>query len=287
MKPAPFTYRRPASLAEALVVLAAEPDARLLAGGQSLIPLLNFRLITPPVLVDIGRLTGRLTDLRLDGATLVLGANVTTARIERDPTVAGAAPLLARAAAHVGHPAIRNRSTLGGTCAHADPAAELPAALCALDVEIVLARAGGERRVPAARFFRSYLTTALEAGEMVIEVRVPVAAAGTRHGFAELARRHGDYAYAGTAVSLTLARGELRGVRIGLLGVGPTPVLARRAMEMLEGQAPAGALFEAAARVVREEVDPPGDLHAPASYRREMAGVMTARALADALPEVA
>lgn len=285
MKPAPFVYRRPASVREALDLLATTPDAKLLAGGQSLLPLLNLRLATPPVIVDMGRLGGALDEIRADGGELVIGAAVRTARLERDPLVREHAPLLAVAASHVGHPAIRNRGTLGGTVAHADPAAELPAALRALDAGIVVAGLGGERRVAADEFFLGPLTPALGAAEMVTAVRVPVARPEDRFGFAELARRAGDYAYAGAAVRLALAGGVLRGVRIALLAAGPTPLLARVAMAALEGQAPAGGrLAEAAMLAAERDCDPAGDLHASSQYRREAVGLVTRRALDEALP---
>jgi carbon-monoxide dehydrogenase medium subunit len=282
MKPAPFEYRRASSVKHALDVLAGEPEAKLLAGGQSLIPLLNFRLATPPVLVDIGRLDGALTAIGTEGAAVVLGANVRTAQIERDPTVAERAPLLAMAARHVAHPAIRNRGTLGGAVAHADPAAEFPAALCALGATIVVAGRGRERHVPADEFFVAPLTPALEPAEMVVAVRVPAAGPRDRHGFAELARRSGDYGYAGCAVRLLLDGDRLAGVRIALLGVGPTPVLAREAMAMLDGQRPTRPLIDTAANTVARTVTPVDDVHASAEYRREAARLVTIRALVSA-----
>lgn len=288
MKPAPFLYRRPASVREALELLAATPEAKLLAGGQSLLPLLNFRLATPPVVIDVARIGGALDEIRPDGDELVIGAAVRTARLERDPLVRAHAPLLATAAGHVGHPAIRNRGTVGGTVAHADPAAELPAALRALDAHIVVAGLGGERRVAANDFFLGPLTPALRAAEMVTAVRVPVARPGDRFGFAELARRSGDYAYAGAAVRLGLAEGRLRGVRIALLAAGPTPLLARAAMAALEGQAPSESRLEEAATVAAvRDCDPADDVHASAAYRREAVRLVTRQALEGALAEPA
>ncbi len=286
MKPAPFAYRRADSVTHALELLASEPEAKILAGGQSLIPLLNFRLVTPPLVIDIGALDGDLATIRVETGALVLGANVRTAQIERHPTVARLAPLLALAAPHVGHRAIRNRGTLGGSVAHADPAAEFPAVLRALAADIVVASRRRERRMSADEFFVGPLTPALQAGEMVVAVRLRAAGVNDRHGFAELARRSGDYAYAGAAVRLTLAGGQIAVARIGLLGVGPTPVLARRAMGVLEGQPPTREVFEVAAAAVAREVTPSDDLHASAEYRREAARLVTLRALAHAVPEV-
>lgn len=285
MKPAPFHYRRPASVREALELLAATPEAKLLAGGQSLLPLLNLRLATPPLIVDVGRIGGALEAVRRDGDELVIGAAVRTARLERDPLVREHAPLLAAAASHVGHPAIRNRGTLGGTVAHADPAAELPAALRALDARIVVAGLAGERRVAADDFFLGPLTPALGSAEMVTALRIPVARPGDRFGFAELARRSGDYAYAGAAVRLALAGGRLRRVRIALLAAGPTPLLARGAMGVLEGQTPSAGRLDEAAGAAARDCHPAGDLHASAEYRREAVRLATRRALDEALPE--
>jgi CO/xanthine dehydrogenase FAD-binding subunit len=274
MKPAPFRYARPATAAEAVALLASTPgETKLLAGGQSLVPLLNMRLVRPAVLVDLNgaRELGRIDAAPRGG--LVLGALVRHADLAAAPLVRERAPLLAEAARHVGHAAIRNRGTLGGSLAHADPAAELPAALLALDATLGLLGPRGMRRVAAADFFRGLLATALADDELLAEVTVPAPPRGW--GFGEIARRPGDFALAGVAASLD-AEGHARVVGFG---VADRPVRLRAA----EALAAAGPVDEAmparAGRAAAADCAPAGDVHASAAYRRHLATVLTEDAL--------
>jgi carbon-monoxide dehydrogenase medium subunit len=287
VKPAAFEYVAPDSLEAALAVLAGRAaEAKLLAGGQSLVPMMNFRLARPGVLVDLNR-TRELDFVRLsDGGALRLGAMTRQRRLEREPLVRERAPLLAEAAPWIAHPQIRNRGTLGGSLAHADPAAELPAVMVALDARFRLVRAGGERWVAAREFFLGLLTTALAADEILAEIEVPAAAADrVGSAFLEVARRHGDYAQVGVAAVLALdGDGRLRGVRLVFLAVGDVPSEAAKAAAMLQGQSPSEALFEqVAAEAAAHEIDPAGDIHASADFKRHLARVLARRALARAL----
>ena len=274
MKPAPFRYARPATAAEAVALLAASPgDTKLLAGGQSLVPLLNMRLVRPAVLVD---LNGARELERIEPAPdggVVLGALVRHADLAAAPLVRERVPLLAEAARLVGHTAIRNRGTLGGSLAHADPAAELPAALLALDASLGLLGPRGMRRVAAADFFRGLLITALAEDELLAEVTVPAAPPGW--GFVEIARRPGDFALAGVAVSLD---GKAHARVVGF-GVADRP-LRRRAAEALVSAAPGDAATPArAGAAAAADCDPATDVHASAEYRRHLATVLTEDAL--------
>jgi CO/xanthine dehydrogenase FAD-binding subunit len=282
MKPAPFRYARPATAAEAVTLLAsARGDAKLIAGGQSLMPLLNMRLVRPTVLVD---LNGARELERIDAAPdggLVLGALVRHADLAAAPIVRARAPLLAAAARHVGHTAIRNRGTLGGSLAHADPAAELPAALLALDATLGLLGPRGMRRVGADEFFRGLLATALAEDELLAEITVPVAPAGW--GFAEIARRPGDFALAGVAASLD-GRGHARVVGFG---VADRPVRLRAA-EAAVAAAPRDARTPArAGAAAAADCDPATDVHASAEYRRHLATVLAEDAVGQALARLA
>ncbi len=280
MKPPPFEYFRPASLGAALELLAQRSDAKPLAGGQSLIPAMNFRLAAPAALVDLNRL-GELAGIEERDGRIRIGALTRHAEVERSPLIGRKLPLLAEAMGHVAHPQIRTRGTMGGSLAHADPAAELPAVMLALEAEVVLRSAGGERKVPAEKFFTGLFQTALEPGELIVAVEIPVPGPGSGSAFEEFARRHGDYALVGVAVQAwNAAPGRPGRVRIALLSVGDGPVLARRAMERLEaGSIDATAIGEAADLVADEEIDPPGDLHATAAYRRQLARVLVGRAV--------
>jgi len=278
MKPAPFRYARPATAAEAVALLASNHgEAKLLAGGQSLVPLLNMRLARPAVLVDLNgaRDLGRIEPTP-DGG-LALGALVRHADLAASPLVRERAPLLAAAARHVGHAAIRNRGTLGGSLAHADPAAELPAAALALDATLGLLGPRGMRRVAAAEFFRGLLSTALAADELLAEVIVPAAAEGW--GFAEVARRPGDFALAGVAASLD---GGGRARVVGF-GVADRP-LRLRAAESLAAAAPRDPAMPArAGAAATADCDPATDVHASAEYRRHLAVMLTEDALREAV----
>jgi len=284
MKPAPFAYVAPRTVEEVLDLLAEHgEDAKLLAGGQSLVPLLNFRLARPGLLIDLNRVPG-LDGVRLDGGLLRIGAMTRQRTLERHAEVRARCPLLPEALRFVGHPPIRNRGTVGGSLAHADPAAELPALLACLDGEVVARGREGERVIPAAELFVGLMTTALTPQEVLTEVRMRLPSPPAGWAFLEVARRHGDFALVGVAALLELgATGAVRDVRLSLFGVGPTPVRARAAEGALVGAAPTPEQLQRAAALVREAVEPESDLHASAEYRRHVAGVLTRRALAQAL----
>jgi carbon-monoxide dehydrogenase medium subunit len=291
MKPAPFDYAAPDTVEEALALLAERgSDAKPLAGGQSLVPLLNFRLARPAVLVDLNRIPGLDGVEPAAGGGLVIGAMVRHRRLERDPRVAAAAPLLAETAPFIAHPQIRNRGTVGGSLAHADPAAELPAAAVALDARLRLRSAAGERTVAARAFFVGLLATLLEPGELVVAVELPAAPPATGWAFTELARRHGDYAQAGVAVRVTLdPTGRCAEARLAFLSVGDGPIAADRAAAALAGaelgtgdDGRAAAAIAEAAEIAGGEIDPVGDIHASADYKRHLAKVLARRALATA-----
>ncbi|HEV2357808.1 MAG TPA: xanthine dehydrogenase family protein subunit M [bacterium] len=285
MKPAAFEYYAPRAVDETVALLAAHgDDAKVLAGGQSLVPLMNMRLARPRVIIDINRVRG-LDRLGGDGV-LRLGALVRQRAAERSPLVASRCPLLRDALGWVGHPQIRNRGTIGGSIAHADPAAEIPAVLAALDGEVTVRGPEGARTLRAADLFVTYLTTAIDARELLIEVRIPALPRGAGWSWMEIARRHGDFALAGVGVVVTLRRGAIADPRIALTGVGPTPVRAGAAERLLAGRAPSEPLWQEAADAVRAAIEPDGDLHASADYRRHIAGVLTVRALREALGRV-
>lgn len=276
LKPAPFDYHRPASLAETFDLLERYgDDGRILAGGQSLVPALNMRLATPRALIDINRLPG-LDVIRATPAGLVIGALARHDEVERSAAVREHAPLIAAAMPHVGHTAIRTRGTFGGSLALADPAAELPACVVALDATIRLASRRGTREVAAADFFRGIYTTALEPGELLVEVVIPTAEPGWRSGFDELARRHGDFALAGLAARLRVDGRAPRAARLVFFGVGTGPVRARGAEAALTT---AGGVA-AAQRALADDLDPPGDVHGSPALRRHLAGVLLARVVA-------
>lgn len=281
MKPAPFEYLAPDSLDAALDILARQGgDAKLLAGGQSLIPVMNFRLAQPSLLVDLNRL-GELDYVRPDGGGLRIGAMTRQRTLERDPRVAGLAPLLSEAVPFIAHPQIRNRGTVGGSLAHADPASELPAVAVALRARFRLQRAGGERWVEARDFFAGLFTTVLEPDEMLVEVALPASPARSGWAFLEVARRHGDYAQVGIAAGVSLDEtGRCREARLVYLSVGDGPVEAREAARLLEGSPPSEeAIVAAADKAARDEMDPTGDIHASADFKRHLARVLTGRAL--------
>lgn len=281
MKPAPFDYFDPRSLDEALARLAeCADDAKVLAGGQSLVPMLALRLARPAALIDINRVPGLDGIAERDGA-LRVGALVRQRTLER--WAAGRMPLLATGLASIGHPAIRNRGTVAGSIAHADPASELPALLLCLDGSVRARRPGGEREIAAADFFEGPLTTALAPDEIVTETRWPLPGAGHGWGFHEVARRPGDFAMVGVAALIDLRAGRIARARVALFGAGPHAVRAAAAERMLEGQVPGDELVAEAAAAAAGHLDPPSDIHAPAAYRRRVARTLTARALADAL----
>src|SRR3989442_8597866 len=289
MKPAPFNYFTPATLDEALALLAQHgADAKPLAGGQSLIPAMNFRLARPAALVDLNRI-GELSYIRSErdgrgGGGVALGAMTRQRAVERSDLVARAAPLLAEAMPSIAHPQIRNRGTIGGSIAHADPSAELPAVMLALDARFRAKSSSGERSIPAGQFFKGMLETALEPAELLVEIAVPPLPASSGTAFLEVARRHRDHALVGGAAIVTPdPRGRCKEARIGLLSVGGGPVLATEAGKGLSGQTPSAELFRAAGEAAAtHDIDPPSDIHASAAYRRRLAAVLTRRALARA-----
>jgi CO/xanthine dehydrogenase FAD-binding subunit len=253
----------------------------VLAGGQSLIPLLALRLARPGVLIDINGLD-ELSGVSATDGCVTIGAMTREYMAEESKTVADSVPLLAAALPLIGHEAIRSRGTIGGSLAHADPAAELPAVARALDAEIVVRSADGDRVVPAAQWFEGYLATARQPGELVTEARFPVAAAGTGAAFTEVARRHGDFAIVGLAVSLTLAGGAISDARLAFAGLSDVPVRATGAEEFLVGERPSAELFEEAARRATADLDPPADLHGSSDYRKKVAATLVRRGLQEA-----
>lgn len=280
MKAPAFAYAKPRTLKEASVLLAQHGEnARVLAGGQSLLATLNMRLAAPEILIDIGAIPG-LEGITLKGKTLVIGARATHRAIEQSELVAKHAPLLAQAAPHIAHVAIRNAGTLGGSVAMADPAAEWPACCVALEAQIVVASSTGERRIAAAAFFKDLYTTALGAGELVTAVEFPCAAAGERQAFLELVRRRGDYAIVGLAARALQKGKTLSGLRLVYLGVGVTPVLAAGAMAALEGKAPTADVLRAAQGALDGDLAPEADLYTSAEAKRHLARVLVARAVA-------
>jgi len=282
MKPPKFRYFAPQSVGEALALLAEHADdARVLAGGQSLVPLMNMRLVHPGVLVDINGIH-ELAYIKASDGGFAIGTLTRDAALAGDRTIAERLPVLTEAAHFVGHPAIRNRSTAGGSIAHADPAAELPAVMVALNAEFVARSRSGSRNIPAQNFFKGYLTTDLKDGEMLTELRIPGLPSRSGSAFVEFARREGDYALAGVAAVIALDEdGTIADARLGLCSVGPAPVRPELAESLLRGQRPdAGAWSAAAAAVVSVLDNPLSDIHGSADYRRHLAGVLTKQALA-------
>jgi carbon-monoxide dehydrogenase medium subunit len=270
LKPAPFAYAKARSVGHAIELLATE-DARLLAGGQSLIATLNMRLSEPALLVDINGVGG-LDRISLQNAHVEIGALVRYAQAERSAEIARAAPLIALALPHIGHPAIRNRGTIGGSLAFADPAAELPACMLALGGEIDIAGPTGQRTVKADDFFAGLFETALGARDVLTAIRVPAATADTRVGFAEFARRHGDYAMVGVATCAKAEGKRLAGIRLAYFGIGATAVRARKAEAAL-----ANGDIEAAVNALADDLDPPDDVHASGAVKMHLAGVLLRR----------
>jgi CO/xanthine dehydrogenase FAD-binding subunit len=279
MKPAAFDYVVADSVAMAAASLAdAGDDAKIIAGGQSLVPMLNFRLLKPSVLVDINRIEG-LSFIEDTGDAIRVGALTRHFRLETSPLIARHLPVLAHAMTHVAHLAIRNRGTIGGSLSHADPAAELPMMAVLLDAELHIASASGKRKVSARDFFLGALSVDLGPGDIVTEIVFPKLPEKTGWGFEEVARRSGDFALAAVAATLTVAGGEIAQARIALTGVGPTALRVARAEALLVGQAPDPKLIARAIDAVRTVITPEADLHASADYRRHLAGVLTGRAL--------
>lgn len=272
-------YEAPATVAEAVDLLAERQDeASVLAGGQSLIPLLALRLARPAVLIDINGL-GELSGVSATDGWVAVGATTREYMAEESETITDAVPLLAAALPLIGHEAIRNRGTVGGSLAHADPAAELPAVARALDAEFVVRSRSGDRVVPAAEWFEGYLTTSRHLDEILVEVRFPAAGPGSGVAFQEVARRHGDFAMVGLAASLTLTDGAISDARLAFAGVADVPVRAADAENLLVGERPSAELFEEAARQATADIDPPADLHGTSEYRKKVAATLVRRGL--------
>jgi aerobic carbon-monoxide dehydrogenase medium subunit len=279
VKPPAFEYVVVASTEEAVAQLAAHgDDARILAGGQSLMPILNMRLATPGRLVDLNRV-GTLSYIVERPGGVAIGAMTRQRTAERSELVATAVPLLAEALPWVGHSAIRNRGTIGGSLAHADPAAELPAVAVCLDARFTVRGEAGERTLAAREFFRGYLTTALAPTELLAEVWFPSALPGSGAAWIEFARRHGDYALVGVAAVVTLEGSTVRRASLAVTGVDGMPVRAVDAERLLIGAPLSAESMAAAAESVRRTLEPHDDIHATAAYRRHLAGILTVRAL--------
>jgi carbon-monoxide dehydrogenase medium subunit len=282
MIPAAFDYTRPGSLAEAVSALAGGgEDAKVIAGGQSLLPLLRLRLAFPALLVDIGAL-GDLRGVRDEGGTLWIGALTTHDQLVRDPLVREHCGLLAEAAATVADPAVRHRGTLGGSVSHADPAADLPAVVSALDATMVAQGPGGERAIGASEFFADYLTTALAPDEILTGIRVPKLGPGWGYRYEKFHRTAQAWAIVGVAALVRRLDGEVAEAKVGLANMGPVPVRARAVESAAAGAQASRAALAAAAQRADEGTQPPADLHGAPDYRRHLARVLTGRALAAA-----
>ncbi len=279
MKLPPVEYEAPATTAEALGLLSEHQDeASVLAGGQSLIPLLALRLARPAVLIDINGI-GELSGVSQTDGWVTVGAATREYVAEESQAIADSVPLLAAALPFIGHEAIRSRGTVGGSMAHADPAAELPAVARALDAELVVRGQSGERVVPAAQWFEGYFMTARQPDELLVQVRFPAAGPGTGTSFLEVARRHGDFAIVALATSLTFAGGAISEARLAFAGLADMPVRATAAEELLTGEKPSEELFEEAARRATAGVSPPADLNGSADYRKTVAAALVRRGL--------
>ncbi|HEX3193152.1 MAG TPA: xanthine dehydrogenase family protein subunit M [Streptosporangiaceae bacterium] len=279
MKLPPVEYEAPTTVAEAIDLLAEHGDeASVLAGGQSLIPLLALRLARPEVLIDINGID-ELSGVSAADGHVAIGATTREYVAEESGTVADTLPLLAAALPLIGHEAIRSRGTIGGSLAHADPAAELPAVARALDAEFVVRGPSGMRVIPAAQWFDGYLTTSRRPDELLTEVRFPAAGPGTGVSFEEVARRHGDFAIVGLATSLVFSGGVISEARLAFAGVSDVPVRAAAAEDLLAGERPSAELFDEAARRATEDLDPPADLHGSSDYRKTVAAAVVRRGL--------
>jgi carbon-monoxide dehydrogenase medium subunit len=282
MKPAPFEYLAPDTLEEALALLAEHgSEAKILAGGQSLIPSMNFRVLQPGMLIDINRIDGLDGIQTTDAGGVSLGAMARQASLEHDPIIAEFAPLLHETLPHIAHPQIRNRGTIGGSLVHADPASELPVYALARDARMYIRSAEEERWVDASDFFLGMFTTALNSDEMLVEIEISPPPAGFGWSFQEMARRRGDYAMMGVAAWLVMASdGTCTDARLVYLNAGDGPVRAKEAEAALKGQqVGADAFHEAATIASEQEIDPFGSVHATESFQRHLAHVLTRRAL--------
>jgi aerobic carbon-monoxide dehydrogenase medium subunit len=279
VKPSSFVYHRPATIEEALDMLAeVGSDGKVLAGGQSLVPLMSMRLAAPAHLVDINRIEG-LGDVRTDASGVHVGATARHGDVEHDEAAYAAVQLLRQALRHVAHPTIRNRGTTVGSLVHADPSGEMTGVLALLNGSVTLRRRGGERVVTASEFFLGPLESAVRPDEVAVEAFFPAPAARTGTAWVEVARRHGDYAVCGVGAIVALdAGGRVELARVGLISVGPTPVVVD-VSDALVGQPHDAVDGAAAGRLVMDAVDPDADIHATAEYRRHLAGALTTRAI--------
>jgi aerobic carbon-monoxide dehydrogenase medium subunit len=280
LKPAPFEYVAAKSVEEALAALQQNiPDGRLLAGGQSLLPLLNLRLTKPKVLVDLNGISG-LDGIREAAGDLAIGAMTRQSRVEHSPLVRAKCPIIAEAIRYIGHVAIRHRGTIGGSLVHADPAAELPAVALALDAKFEVTGKGTDRIIPAEEFFIDYLSTALAPDEILRQIVFPVLRPSSGYALEELARRHGDFAVAGVVIIVDLDdAGKIAEARIALFGVAPTPVRARQSERFLVGREPNDNAMRDAAALLEDVLDPLEDIRASGAYRKHAAAILMARAL--------
>jgi CO/xanthine dehydrogenase FAD-binding subunit len=282
MKPPSFGYFSATSVEDALAFLDEhEGDARVLAGGQSLVPMMNFRLSQPEYLVDINPIS-RLSYIRDDGEFLSIGTLTREHSIETSPVVVAKCPVLAAATRWIGHPAIRHRGTVGGSLAHNDPSAEYPVVAALLEIELVIRGTHGTRTTSFADFSRSHYVTSLEPAEMVIEIRVPTQQDSTASAFHEVSRRHGDFALVSAGAFLAMDGQVIREARLALGGVGPTPWRAREAEALLHGRPLDEDSISAAAELAAETVSPPSDMHGSADFRRHLCRVLITRCLREA-----
>ena len=284
MKPPKFDYYAPTDIDGALALIAEHgEDARFLAGGQSLVPMMNFRIAAPAALIDLNRIPA-LRGIHVDDAgSLHIGAMTRTRQLETDPEIAAANPLLHAAAAHIAHIQIRNRGTLGGSLAHADPAAELPGIALVCDAEILLHGPNGKRTVASDSFFDGVFSTAIADDEMITEIIFPPWPNQRRWGFQEISRRDGDFAMIGIAACFDIGGdGLIAGARLAAIGAGDTPLRLTSGEAVLTGQAPGQALFTDAAFAAIDDLRPGNDIHASAAYRREVGGVLVDRVLTEA-----
>ena len=282
MKLPPFDYACPSTLPEAIELLASHDDAKAIAGGQSLVPMLAFRLAQPSLLVDLRKLAD-LRGIRISDAGVTLGAMVRWRDIEEDERLETAHPLLKAAISHVAHYQIRNRGTVGGSIAHADPAAEMPGIAMTCDAEIAVVGKSGAHVIQAADFFQGALTTALTTDEIIVEIRLPAWRAGRRWGFQEFARRRGDFAMAAAAVFYDQdERGKARNAHVGVIGVGDRPLRLTAVEDVLNGESIDEATIAKADAATSAAVEPQDDIHASAAYRRSLVGTMVERALKSA-----
>jgi carbon-monoxide dehydrogenase medium subunit len=276
-----FDYQAPDSLAAVLQSLA-DDRVKPLAGGMSLIPMMKLRLAAPEVLVDL-RQVAELRSIKVDGGHLAIGAMVTHYELESTPLVRNSCPLLAAAAASIGDVQVRNRGTIGGAVAHADPAADYPAALLAMDTELILSSANGQRSVPAGEFFLDPFTTALLPGELITQVRIPVESPGTGTAYEKRVQSASGFAVVGIAARIQRSAGKVTSARIGVTGLGPKAYRAGNVERLIEGTSANTEEIRRAAQVVAEGIDANSDVHASAEYRCHLARVLTAKALAIAI----